>query len=509
MYAGEFELHLTGSEWQVDELGEFAERHGLKFSHIELHRGDVPSQPMLTIGCDGTIDEARAVAESWRAKLFEAELHLVRVKIEAAPWNEGVPRTDADADPALYFEHHVKVLMAGSWHDWHTRVFKAVEGHDAHISRNARHKYDDGSEERFITQRCFGVGRATAKTRLAALLASLEGFPVLEVEEEYVVDDDALHLDNGWIHGRPDRGHSRDERLRRAPNWVRGFPSTFHPLAIKPGQDITQRAVFDPALKQFAHAFRGGDPRFGDPADGARWLEARRGAMAHVLHLVGNSDWAENLVLRGSAVMRAWFGDAAREPGDLDFVVTPRSIAFESPRAQQLIDDVIEAVAGDPGPGLCAGEAETDHIWTYERVPGRRIVLPFDVEGLPRGAIQIDLVFNEELPIAPEPVEVTGTTLLAANQELSLAWKLQWLASDSYPQAKDLYDAALLAQRTTVDTGLVIDLLRPELGDRALDFDRRSVLELDGVDWDNAPSELPVTKADERELLQRVAAALR
>lgn len=507
MYAGEFELHLTGSEWQVDELREFAERHGLKFSHIELLQGEVPSQPMLTVAAKGTIDEVRAVAEGWRAKLFEAELYLVRVKIEAAPWNEGVPRTDDEADPALYFEHHVKTLMTGTWHNWHARVLKAVEGHDAQVSRNARRRYDDGSQERFITQRCFGVGRATAKARLEALLADLSGFEVLEVEEEYVVHDDALHIDNGWIHGESAR--SDDERLRQAPRWVRGFPATFHPLEIKPGQDITQRAVFDPALKQFDHAFRGGDPRFGDPAEGARWLDARRKAMAHVLHLIGKSDWRENLVLRGSVVMRAWFGDAAREPGDLDFVVTPRDITFESPRAQQLMDDIVQAVHDDPGPGLWAAGAETAHIWTYERVPGRRIVFPFDVQGLPEGAVQIDLVFNEELPIAPEPVEVAGTTLLAANQELSLAWKLQWLVTDRYPQAKDLYDAALLAQHTTVDTGLVIDLLGPELGDRALDFDRKSVLGLDDVDWDNAPTELPVTKADEPALLQRIAAALR
>ncbi|NKE61172.1 nucleotidyl transferase AbiEii/AbiGii toxin family protein [Lentzea sp. PSKA42] len=507
MFSGEFELHLTGSEWQVDELAAFAERHQLKFSHIELHRGEVPSQPMLTISAKGTIDEVRAVAERWRDKLFEAELHLVRVKIEAAPWNEGVPRTDAGADPGLYFEHHVKVLMAGTWHDWYRRVLTAVDGHDAHVSRNARRKYDDGSEERFVTQRCFGVGRGTAKAKLEALLADLSEFEVLEVEEEYVVHDDALHIDNGWIHG--EAGRSWDERLRQAPRWERGFPATFHPLAVKPGQDITQRAVFDPALKQFKHAFRGGDPRFGDPVDGARWLGTRRKAMAHVLHLIGNSDWAENLVLRGSVVMREWFGDAAREPGDLDFVVTPRYITIDSPRARQLIDDLVESVRADPGPGLRADEVSTEHIWTYERVPGRRVVFPFDVEGLPQGAIQIDLVFNEELPIAPEPVEVTGTILLAANQELSLAWKLQWLATDSYPQAKDLYDAALLAEHTTVDTGVVIELLRPELGDRAYDFDRKSVLELDHVDWDNAPSELPVTKADEPALLERIAAALR
>ncbi|MFS8096624.1 nucleotidyl transferase AbiEii/AbiGii toxin family protein [Lentzea alba] len=508
MFAGEFELHLTGSEWQVDELAKFAEQHQVKFSHIELNGGEVPSQPMLTIGANGTIDEVRAVVEQWRTRMFEAELYLVRVKIEAAPWNEGVPRSDEDADPELYFEHHVKVLMVGNWHTWHAQVYRAINGHEAHISRNARRRYDDGSQERFITQRCFGVGRETAKAKLEALLADLHEFEVLEVEEEYVVDDDALHIDNGWIHGKTS-DRSRDERLRRAPDNVRGFPLSYTPLKVKPGQDIEQRAVFDPALKQYPHAFRAGDPRFGDPVQGERWRNGRRAAMARVLHLVARSPWSENLVLRGSTVMREWFGDAAREPGDLDFVVTPRDIAFGSPQAEKLIDDISDAVRADSGPVLCPGPVEREPIWTYERVPGLRLSCPFQVKGLPYGGIQIDLVFEEDLPLAPEPVRIAGATLLAANQELSLAWKLQWLMTDAYPQAKDLYDAALLARHTTVNTGLVIDLLLPELRDRAYDFDRKSVLEMDDIDWDNAPTELPVTKADELALLQEVAAALR
>lgn len=504
MYAGEFELHLTGSEWQVDELAAFAEQYQLKFTHIELQRGEMPSQPMLTIGASGTIDEVRAAAESWRARMLQADLYVVRVKIEAAPWNEGVPQTDDEADPERYFEHHVKLLLPAKWH---VAVFTTVERHNAHVSRNARRVREDYKEERFVTQRCFGVGRETAKAQLKALLEDLKQFEVLEIEEEYVVDDDALHVDKGWFEGRYN-WNSYDERLRQAPARVSGFPSTYRPLALKPSHDITQRAVFDPALKHFSHAFRGGDPKFGDPEQGRRWLTQRRKAMAHLLHLIGESAWHRNLVLRGSVVMREWFGDAAREPGDLDFVVTPRSIAFDGPQAEQLIDDLAEHVHLDPGPGLKAGEYRTEHIWTYERVPGRRVVFPFDVEGLPQGTIQIDLVFNEEIPLEPEPLQIAGTTLLAANKELSLAWKLQWLVTDSYPQAKDLYDAALLAEHTTVNTGLVMDLLEPELGARALDFDRKTLLGLDDVDWDNAPSELPVTKADEPALLQRIAAAL-
>ncbi|NUS63012.1 MAG: hypothetical protein HOQ46_05115 [Saccharothrix sp.] len=39
---------------------------------------------------------------------------MLRVKVEAAPGNEGVPASDLDASDELYFEHHVKVrLRAG------------------------------------------------------------------------------------------------------------------------------------------------------------------------------------------------------------------------------------------------------------------------------------------------------------------------------------------------------------------------------------------------------------
>ncbi|MCG8927935.1 nucleotidyl transferase AbiEii/AbiGii toxin family protein [Lentzea sp. CC55] len=497
MHAGEFELHLTGSEWQVEELAAFARAHQVKFSHIELHGGKVWSQPMLTIGARGTIDEVRAVAGQWRARMHEADLFVVRVKVEAAPWNEGVPQTDEEADAALYFEHHVKLRLPEG--DWYTELYRAAAPHEAHISRNARRTRADGSEERFVTQRCFGVGRVTAKRRLDALLAALHAFEVVEVEEEYVVDDDALHIDDGWIGGPGNWHRDRDERVRRAPAGQEGFPSTYRPLAVKPGQQIRQRAVFDPALKHFSNAFRGGDPKFADPSDGARWLAARRRAMAEVLRIVGTSRWSANLVLRGSVLMREWFGAAAREPGDLDFVVTPRDIRFGSPRAGELVDDLRAAV----------GPSVVESIWTYERVPGLRVVFPFEAGGLPDGAVQVDLVFEEDLPIAPEPVRIAGTTLLAASRELSLAWKVQWLATDMWPQAKDLYDAALLAGHTTVDTAVVRELIRPEWGHGTDGFGPESVARLGDVDWENAPSELPVTKADEPALLRRIAAALR
>lgn len=210
MFSGDFEVHLTGSECEVNEFAAFAVRHGAKFSHIELDQGATPSQPMLTVAGSGTLAELHGLAARWRADLVTAGLRVLRVKIEAAPWNEGVPRFDEDADEDLYFEHHVKVLLPAGDCRALSALTSAVQDHGARPSRNARRKHDDSYEERFVTQRCHGVGRPVARARLDALLAALRdgGFEVLEVEEEYVVHDDAPHVDRGWLeHDPTERWH--------------------------------------------------------------------------------------------------------------------------------------------------------------------------------------------------------------------------------------------------------------------------------------------------------------
>ncbi|MFI7678252.1 nucleotidyl transferase AbiEii/AbiGii toxin family protein [Actinophytocola sp. NPDC049390] len=504
MFRGDFEIHLTGADRQADDLATFAQRRGVKFSHIVLSRGDTQFQPMLTITGSGTLDEMRELAVRWRAEMTNAALRVDRVKIEAAPWNEGVPGTDDEAAADRYFEHHVKVLRGSDFRDLLT-LLEAVEGHHAHVSRNARRVRADGHEERFVTQRCHGVGRETARARLDAMLAALSaaGVEVLEVEEEYVVHDDALTLDNGWLEAAV--RHRPDDRVAREPG--RYFPPTYLPL--RGGEGVRQLAVFDPALKQFARAFRAGEPAFTDPAAGERWLAARRAAMAHVLSVVAATPWAENLVLRGSVVLRAWLGDAAREPGDLDFVVTPTSFAADGDEATAMVTGLVAAVTADPGPGLRGDQVVSSRIWTYDRVPGRRLMVPFDVAGLPQGAVQLDLVFNEHLPEPPTTVAIPplGTRMRTATPLLSLAWKLEWLMADMYPQGKDLYDAVLLAEYVRAPMADVVPLMRPELGRTLAEFVERDLLALD-VDWQDFRDEYPAVTDDSGPWLRRLADVL-
>ncbi|GAB2725483.1 nucleotidyl transferase AbiEii/AbiGii toxin family protein [Kitasatospora kifunensis] len=236
-------------------------------------------------------------------------------------------------------------------------------------------------------------------------------------------------------------------------------PAPGVPLTLRPVQDprATQAGVFDPALKQHAYAYRAADPRFTDPELRTAWYAARRRAMDLLLAAIADSPWAEALVLRGSVLLRAWFGAQAREPGDLDFVVVPQEWRIEESRTTELLDGIAQAAeAASCGPvRFTATDAVSEDIWTYDRVPGRRLLLPWRADGLPGGAIQLDFVFNEPLRVPPQLVALTAAAgpsarLNAATRELSLAWKLMWLVNDAYPQGKDLYDAVLLAESTAL-----------------------------------------------------------
>ncbi|MFD8079314.1 nucleotidyl transferase AbiEii/AbiGii toxin family protein [Streptomyces sp. NPDC059718] len=59
------------------------------------------------------------------------------------------------------------------------------------------------------------------------------------------------------------------------------------------------------------------------PAERDPAAAARRAVLDHLLGLVARSPLGEYLVLRGSMVLPAWVGAAAREPGDLDWIVPP------------------------------------------------------------------------------------------------------------------------------------------------------------------------------------------
>ncbi|MFN7560399.1 MAG: nucleotidyl transferase AbiEii/AbiGii toxin family protein [Prosthecobacter sp.] len=294
-----------------------------------------------------------------------------------------------------------------------------------------------------------------------------------------------------------------------------GFPPTFgKPLGQEEAEHML---VYDPSARQYGRAFRRGDPKL-EPMDMARWQQARRHAMQHLLEAATSGSWQNNLVLRGSVTMRAFAGDAAREPGDIDWVVVPETILMSQKAAHEIIDGIIRAVSANPKFKEAVIETtditQTD-IWTYDRAPGRRVAFPWRCAELPPAVIQMDFVFQQKLHTQPVPIEISlngkdTTTLLSASREESLAWKLLWLSSDTHPQGKDLYDAVLLAEGTTLSASLLkavfqdADMLK-HLNCSFFLADKPA----DEVDWANFIKECAWVEGKAPEWVERLRTALR
>jgi hypothetical protein len=205
-FTGEFETHLTVSlthdRDESDRLQQWCVDRHLKFLHILLDRGEHISQPMLTRRGRGDFADELNIARSLAQTLVAEDFEVVRTKIEAAPWNHGVPISDLDAlahHPTRYFEHHVKLAIAST-----TDLLPLIElsqRHSAHLSRNALQIRNDGCQERFVTQRCMNVGRVEAEKRLQILVGAIAslGYQPIDIEAEFVVYDSNLALDRGWI----------------------------------------------------------------------------------------------------------------------------------------------------------------------------------------------------------------------------------------------------------------------------------------------------------------------
>jgi hypothetical protein len=164
---------------------------------------------------------------------------------------------------------------------------------------------------------------------------------------------------------------------------------------------------------------------------------------------------------------------------------------------------------------LDADDIAVDDIWTYERAPGRRLVFTWHAEGLPSGTVQLDFVFDEQLPVPPTAALIPraggaeATLVQAATPELSLAWKLLWLATDMWPQGKDLYDAVLLAEQVTLPPGLLRPMLIRELGERdAAAFGPEAVRALEMIDWAEFRAEYPHVEGNAGTWLERLARSL-
>lgn len=289
-------------------------------------------------------------------------------------------------------------------------------------------------------------------------------------------------------------------------------PATSRRATLDDG--VARPQLFDPALKHYTSALRPGDPTFDDPHSARKWVDARRRATDYVLRRMAESPWGEQLVLRGSRLLRAWFGPTAREPGDLDWVATPAAVGVRDSWSRDLFNRISGIIFTTPPLEVefLHSQVAIDDIWTYERAPGRRIVLPWRTPGLPGGVVQVDVVFGEDLFDGSHreyiPAADGGCVAVnVASPAQSLAWKLQWLVSDMYPQGKDLYDAVLLAERFHLPMDILSETLRRAGEHPPLATIEAFIGEM-SIDWENFRTEYPWVEGTSSAWLARLKTAL-
>ncbi|GGN56933.1 hypothetical protein GCM10010112_09260 [Actinoplanes lobatus] len=134
-------------------------------------------------------------------------------------------------------------------------------------------------------------------------------------------------------------------------------------------------------------------------------MTAHRAALDHILGVVAEQPWAECLVLRGSMTMASWVGDAARPPGDIDWVVWP--------------PDAVPVDYLDPYPVL--DRADVPHHWPEAARHLAWTFQEFDSDG-PRSVSSPDhasWVSGAQPDEAPDPVHDRLEKLLAAHPRAS------------------------------------------------------------------------------------------
>ncbi len=299
-------------------------------------------------------------------------------------------------------------------------------------------------------------------------------------------------------------------------------PSTPRTLQAELANPYLKRPrIFDPALIPY-NAIRGGEPMFEQDEDAERWYGMRKRVLYHILARIGESLAYDHLVLRGSMLLAMWCGPAARRPADLDWVISPVAWSMESPRARQLLRDIEDLLRGsnDEGnPRFSIPDIPfvNEEIWTYDKAPGRRLIIPWRCTDKKwDGTIQMDFVFGEVIPSPPILMEFPSPDdrrikIQAASMAQSLAWKLLWLETDQYAQGKDLYDAVLLAENTSLDSQLLRKTFACgdiEGADLWHSFNEKGILQWN-TEWEEFQKEYPQIQGSEQEWKERLVAALK
>ncbi|MFF3594153.1 nucleotidyl transferase AbiEii/AbiGii toxin family protein [Kitasatospora indigofera] len=239
----------------------------------------------------------------------------------------------------------------------------------------------------------------------------------------------------------------------------------------------------------------------------------------------------------GAAGYEIWTdGEAEYETRGLRAAVPPEGLGWEAgpdedepdprdpgPPYGDLLDLLGRWPEAAPGVLLAADRAREEGNWTYAGedggLPGVRLRIPWQGPGLPPGELQLDFAQDERFPEPPVLTAVprgdggAPAVVRTASRALSLAWKLRWLHTDATvgdrPQAKDLYDAVLLAEdgRTALSPRLLRTVLGPTPA-RAPGGFRPQDLRVREADWAAFRADHPGVRGPAEQWLARLGTAL-
>lgn len=178
---------------------------GVKPILLDLHLKDgaVFKDLMTSSTFVGTNREAYLEMKRISNSLTNQGWKVVREKIETIPWHPAAP-SDKHEQPTMppncYFECHINVLTT----DDKLEELKCIaEEWDAHMSRNAFKRFDDGQLIIMVTYRSYTDNFEAFKEHLDTFKPCLESFGFKWEKEivEFSIYDTKVSHDAAWING--------------------------------------------------------------------------------------------------------------------------------------------------------------------------------------------------------------------------------------------------------------------------------------------------------------------
>ena len=196
---GYFEAHITVKPTDMNAFAASCTKSGVKCLHIVMPSGTAQAeQPMTGSYHLGTLPQVQEQVLTLARNFVRDGFEVTRVKIEATGRAFGAPEEDAAAAGLAmdnYFEHHATVLIPEGFDE---RLLTArCKDRGGYVSKNLRKT----APERFVTLRCYRVGRITADSRFEQVLDAVRelGLTIKNRAREFTVYDSAPQIDAGWM----------------------------------------------------------------------------------------------------------------------------------------------------------------------------------------------------------------------------------------------------------------------------------------------------------------------